>query len=122
MTNTLPHSEIKKRMLRLNNLEKMYANQVKTNKKLKKENKILKAENIKLRAENKELRGRVEKLELIVEELQAMIFKKKNKKKDQPKIAKNRKSEPRKERLKESYRRARPEENEVTNEEIFNVK
>jgi regulator of replication initiation timing len=79
MKNTLTNCEIKKRLLRLHNLEKMYANQVKSNKKIKEENKRLKAENLLLRKENKELRDRIEKLELIVEELQKMIFKKKHK-------------------------------------------
>ena len=115
MKNTLTNSEIKKRLLRLNNLEKMYANQVKSNKKLKLENKKLKEENEKLRKENKELRDRVEKLELIVEELQKMLFKptKSSKELNVKKIKKIKK----KSRTTSSYRRDAPCSEEITHEQ-----
>jgi len=120
MSNTLPNSEIKKRISRLNNLEKMYAWQKKTIKKLKDENKVLKAENEVLKRENKDLRERIEKLELIVEELQKMIFKGKNKwKKGNQCEAKE--LNLRKERTKTSYRRPIPEGKEVTDTEVFSI-
>jgi len=79
MENELTKEEIKKRLTRLNNLEMMYANQVKVNKKLKIENHKLKGRIVELETENQELRKRVEKLELIVEEFTRMIFKRKKK-------------------------------------------
>lgn len=120
MGNELTNSEIKKRLLRLHNLEKMYAWQVKINKKLKAENKKLKQEIVELKAENKMLRERVEKLELIVEELQKMIFKGKNKWGKRT-HCNEKDSTAKKERTKASYRRAIPEEKEVTDTEVFSV-
>jgi hypothetical protein len=79
---------------------------------------LLKEQNKELKIENKLLREKVEKLELIVEELQKMVFKKSSKKdKDtSPKI------QIKKVRTKESYRRSAPEEKEVTDEQVFNIK
>ena len=120
MSKQLSHEEVRTRLIRLNNLEKMYATQGETNKKLKKQVKKLKVENIQLKNENRELRERVQKLELIVEELQTMIFKKSVKKKEEKGSYKKEPSK-KKERDKDSYRRPIPSEEEVTDIEVIEV-
>ena len=120
MWKQLSHEAVKTRLIRLNNLEKMYATQVERNKKLKKQVKKLKAENTSLKDENRELRDRVQKLELIVEELQSMIFKKSRKKKDDIEPWKE-KTTSKKDRDKASYKREVPSEDEVTDTEVIEV-
>lgn len=99
----------------------MYANQVKANERLKKENKKLRARVAELETENKELHDRVEKLELIVEELHSMIFKKKKKPKAESKGKGQEQKSEKKKRDTSSYRRATPNEDQVTETILFEV-
>lgn len=78
MPKQLSPQEVQTRFSRLANLEKMYANQVEANQRLKQENKQLKARVKQLEQENKDLRDKVEKLEVELETLKTMIFKKTN--------------------------------------------
>lgn len=113
MWKRLSDEAIKTRLIRLHNLEKMYANQVKANGKLKKKIKRLEKENAILRKENQELREKVQRLELMVEELQRMVFWKTSKPWND-KTSKERTPTQQKQRSKESYRRPAPSEDVVT--------
>ncbi len=116
----LSEKEIRKRLSRLRNLEGQYVRQVKKNETLEEENKKLKLRITELETENKELRDRVEKLELIVEELHSMIFKKKKPKTKWEKVS-NKKKRETNNRSSESYRRAIPSEDHVTNVVRYDV-
>ena len=106
----LPDHEIKKRLVRLANLENLHTAQLKRNEKLVTQVKVLKKENQTLKDTVIELTRTVETLMLRIEELEKMIFK--SKKKDdvdddftsEVKEVKKGKAQ----RTKDSYKRAIP--------------
>lgn len=120
MKKKLTETEIQKRLARLANLEVMYVRQVDANKRLKEENKQLKARIVELEAENKALHERVQNLELMVEELHRMIFKKKKKKEPNEKISEWTKKI-NSQRSAESYRRAIPEQKNITTKTCYPI-
>ncbi len=105
-------SEIRKRMQKLRNYEKiLYPELKERSDKLRNKNKELEAENKRLKKENKQ----IEKLLLELEELKAMKFGKKRQSRKRevvsvPEEVKKKK----KKRSKESYRRPKPSKDEIT--------
>lgn len=113
----LSPEEIAKRLVRLNNLERLHGEQKKRIGLLEEHVRLLKEENRLLREENGSLRSSMNDLKLQMEELRTIVFGKKKKKEDgddgfppAPLVL----HEPRE---KESYRRKLPEENEITKTE-----
>lgn len=110
----LSAEEIGKRLFRLHNLERLHRNQKERIEKLAAENKRLWERVAVLEAENRELVAVVTDLKLQLEELRTIVFGKKKKQEsgnddDAPPVS--RASEP---RSKASYRRALPNEDEIT--------
>ncbi len=113
----LPKNEIKKRLIEWRNLKNILYPKAKERREiLKKENDVLKRKNKQLEKENNQNKKLLEKLLLEFEELKIMKFGKKrdtNKKTDF--IPNEEKKDiSKKERTKESYRRPKPKENEIT--------
>ena len=111
MSNTLTKEEIDSRLIRLRNLERMYEEQHQTNKKLREENKELKAITVKQAKTIDDLIKANQNLTIRVEELSTMVFGKKQKK--QTKSINNKKTKSNI-RTKNSYKRAIPTDEEVT--------
>jgi hypothetical protein len=111
----LTPEEIAKRLIRLNNLELLHANQRQRIQKLVAENKELKRRIATLTAAVGTQAATIDDLKLQMEELRTIVFGKKKEKEDDgfppPPLAL------RKPRTKESYRRKPPTENEITGTE-----
>ena len=113
----IPEEEIRKRMQKLNNYERILYPQLKERSdKLRTKNRELQEENERLRKENKQ----IEKLQLELEELRIMKF---GKKRENPKqLATSvpskgqEKVKPKKKRPAESYRRREPDPEDITDE------
>lgn len=114
----LDEKEIRRRLQKLNNYEKVIYPQLKERSdRLRKKYQLLKKENCRLREENKQ----IEKIKLELEELLEMVYGKKQKERKKEKVplpAKDsRKGEiPPQKRSPESYRRSVPKEEDVTGE------
>ena len=107
----LSDTEIKKRLIRLRNVERLYEEQKVQLHIVRAENKQLKQMLLAYRKENDELKRTVRDLQLRIEELSVMVFgKKKQKEKDQDNTPKA----PPSKRTPRSYRRQQPSESEVT--------
>jgi transposase len=112
----LSEEEVRKRLVRLRNLEYLHKEQKLRNEQLVTENRQLNSRVTALERENTTLKNTVEDLKLQIEELRTIVFGKKRKKNDgnehddlppiQPHI-----SSP---RTRESYKRKLPEEGEIT--------
>ena len=113
----LSQNEIKKRLIRLRNLEKLYDGQKERIKSLSEKNKILEARIVVLEKENKDLRMMVEDFKLQMEELQIMVF---GKKKEKTEIDDDDIIPPKEKivRTIESYKRPIPKDEEVTETEF----
>lgn len=111
----LGKEEIAKRLVRLNNLERLHAEQKLRVEKLVLENNALRERIAVLENENRTLRSSVDDLKLQVEELRTIIFGKKRKgpefQNDDFPSSSAISHEP---RVKESYRRKLPEQDEIT--------
>ena len=109
----LSKKEIKNRLIRLRNLERLHAEQKLRNDKLVTENRGLKVRMTAVEKENKELRVIVSDLKLQVEELRVMVFGKKKKVKeiDNDDLTPPKEKIPRSD---DSYKRPIPQDNEVT--------
>jgi len=120
----LKEKEIRKRLQKLNNYEKIIYPQLKArSKKLREENKKLK-EQLKEKEADKKL---IEKLQLELEELRELKFGKKREKKIKAKTLPNKEEErkeskPKKERPKESYKRGLPKKEEITEKVRIEIK
>lgn len=115
--NKLSESEIQKRLQELRNLRVLHRKAVEKNVKLEEENKSQK-ERISILEDNQEfLLDQVEALKLQLEEFKQIIFGRKKKKKDDDDndifTPKKEKKKP-KERSKDSYKRAIPDEDDIT--------
>ncbi len=111
----LAPEEVAKRLVRLNNLERLHGEQKTRIENLVAENKTLRGRVSALEAENKALRSSVEDLKLQLEELKAIVFGKKKPQKQEP-YDDDFPPTPTacdKPRTKESYRRKLPKEDEV---------
>jgi len=121
----LPENEIKKRLIEWRNLKNILYPRAKERKEiLKAENKVLKKKNNRLEKENNQNKKLLEKLMLEFEELKIMKFGKKrelNKKTDFV-ANKEKKNTPKQERTKESYRRPKPKEDEITDNLRMEIK
>jgi transposase len=119
MAAKLTNGEIKKRLIRLNNLERLHTAQLKRNKKLIKDIQAFKEQIKLLKERDKEKDGIIVELKLQIEELQRMVFGRRRKKKKEAEDEDNDKQKPRKpaERSLDSYHRKQPTEESVTNEE-----
>ena len=119
MSFNLSEQEIKQRLIRLNNLEKLHAEAIKRNKRQGKQIQLLKQQIFLLQEQNKEKDKIIEKMALQLEELRIKVFgKKKGKKKDDDDL------EPPKERQKSergssSYQRPIP--TEITEEQTHKI-
>ena len=110
----LSREEVEKRLIRLNNLERLHPIQKERVQLLEQQVRLLTEENRLLRQENGMLRSAMEDLKLQLEELRAIVFGKKRQRADHdddivppPPVA----SKP---RSSDSYRRKLPREDEVT--------
>jgi transposase len=115
----LTDTEIKKRLIRLSNLEKLHTAQLKQNEKLRRRNKDLKARVSILEITLTKQNEIITTLKLQVEELQQIIFGKKQKKKDDTDGTPDSPNTPPKEpemRTVASYSRRVPTDSEVTKE------
>jgi transposase len=121
----LTDQEIKKRFVRLQNLERLYPIARKRIEKLEKENKELKRENQELRAIVMAQAEIIEKFRLRIEELEIKIFgKKKNKDRGQADKDKNTDSESqteKKPRPADSYRKPIPGQKEITKTQEYPI-
>lgn len=118
----LSPEEVAKRLVRLNNLERLHGEQKLRVEKITEENKTLRDRVAILEMENRTLKSSIEDLRLQLEELRAIVFGKKREKPephddDSPPTSKAC-DRP---RTKESYRRKLPKENEVTETKIHPV-
>lgn len=113
----LSQEEIVKRLIRLHNLERLHKEQKLRNEQLVIENRQLNSRVTVLEKENMILKSTVEDLKLQIEELRTIIFGKKRTKKDHddhsdvPPLSPNVFTPP---RMKESYKRKMPREDEIT--------
>lgn len=109
----LSEKEVKKRLIRLRNLERLHKEQKLRNDNLAIENRVLKKRIIALEKENKELRVIISDMKLQIEELRVMVFGKKKKIKD---IDDDDLIPPKEkiERTDDSYKRPIPKDEEVT--------
>jgi transposase len=121
----LSYEEVTQRLIRLRNLERLYAEQKVHNQRLTQENKALKAELALTKALVTQQAQTIETLQLQVAELRQIVFGKKKKKKpddtsDDEGIPS---SSPRKtaQRSKDSYHRPIPEESAITTEESHTI-
>jgi len=112
----LSQQEIKKRLIRLNNLEKLHRADRKKIARQDKQIKLLKQEVCLLREENKEMNDINKKFSLQLEELRIKVFGKKKKGKDKDKKPKSGKK---KERTAESYQRPIP--TDITEEKMHTI-
>ena len=112
MSKVLSQEEIKHRLIRLRNVERLYQEQKIQLQLVREENKVLKLEVATLRAENTELKRTVQDMSLRIEELASIVFGKKKKKRDDtdPPMSTHT-SVP---RTKASYHHPSPTESEVT--------
>ena len=123
MSNSLTNWEIKKRLIRLTNLEKLHSAQLKRNKKLLQENKRFKERVTILETSDKEKNKIIETLKLQIEELQRIVFGKKNKNQNNKSDkntdidSKDKRNKENNERTVDSYKRKTPKEEEITNKE-----
>ena len=119
MAKELNKEEIKERLIRLRNLEMMYARQKNTITLLKKQIKLLKKENTLIKSINEGLVFSMQDMKLQIEELRVMVFGKKKKKRDKE----DDDISPPKQKIKrtaESYKRPIPKEDEIT-ETVFHT-
>ena len=114
MSRELNKEEIKKRLIRLNNLEHLHITQGNTLTKLKEENRDLKAEIITLKEIVAEQKKIITNLLLRVEELTITVFGKKKKTEDKSEDDNQDNTTIPKARSKESYKRPIPKESEIT--------
>lgn len=114
MSRELNKEEIKKRLIRLNNLEHLHITQGNTLTKLKEENRDLKAEIITLKEIVAEQKKIITNLLLRVEELTITVFGKKKKTEDKSEDDNQDNTTIPKARSKESYKRPIPQESEIT--------
>ncbi|MBI3274076.1 MAG: IS66 family transposase [Candidatus Colwellbacteria bacterium] len=118
----LSPDEVTKRLVRLNNLERLHATQKKRVGLLEEQVRLFKKENELLRKENRMLHATIDDLKLQMEELRMIVFGKKHKK-----TGKHDNDFPtaplfsREPRPKESYRRNLPSEDEVTGTESHSI-
>ncbi len=105
--------EIKKRLIRLQNLERLHTQQKRRVGFLEEEIKLLKEENQLLRLTNESLSKTIEDFKLQIEELRVMVFGKKKKKEeiDDEDLTPPKEKIP---RTNDSYKRLIPKENELT--------
>ena len=109
----LTQEDIKKRLIRLRNVERLYAEQKVRVGLLEEEIKLLKEENRLLRSTNESLSKTIEDFKLQIEELRTMVFGKKKK----PKEINDDDLTPPKEKISrtiDSYKRPIPKDEEVT--------
>lgn len=121
MSKTLPNNEIKKRLIRLVNLEKLHTAQLKRNERQREIIKQFKNDVIGLKIENKEKDKTIQTLKLQIEELQQMVFGKKKHKDFENKIDDEEPPKTPQKRSNESYKREQPKEGEITNRESSNI-
>lgn len=120
----LTKKEIKKRMIELRNLKKMYANADQKRSSLKEKNKLLKkqiAELTPLKTKVEKFQSEIEKLKLRIEELERGKFRasrdSRKKSKILPKCKKTKKAD----RTNESYRRPEPNPEDITDKLVLKV-
>ena len=114
MGKKLTSEEIKEKSIELNNVKKLYEMQKETNQNLKQKNNKLSEENKELRNKLKLSEEKNEKLALQLEEKNRMLFKKSTREKLDIEPTSRRRNEKTRERTNDSYRKAIPEEYEVT--------
>jgi hypothetical protein len=113
----LTDTEIRQRLIRLRNVERLYKEQKVQLQVVRAENKELKARIIYLEAENAELKRTIQDMSLRMEELTIMIFGKKKHKKHED----NDHKKPPTPRTPESYKRPLPHEDEVTGRKTYTL-
>lgn len=107
----LSKEEIKKRSIRLTNLERLYIDQKIQNLKLKKENRLLKTRVMELEKENKELKESILDIKYQLTQMKEIVF---GKKKQIDRIIEEEEKKEKKDRDKGSYNRPVPKDNEIT--------
>lgn len=112
MTKELTKQEIKLRLVRLNNVEKMYQEQRIQNLKLLEQVKELKKENLELKKENNFLKSELEDFRFQLAQMKEIVFKRKAKLNQNWYEEKD--DESKEPREKDSYHRPIPKESEVT--------
>ena len=115
MSAALSQEEVKRRLIQLRNLEQLHATQGRRVLLLEEQVRLLKEENIALKAQNILLTNTVSDLKLQIEELRTIVFGKKHTREDSdhddvPPVFPKQPLQ----RTKQSYRRKRPSEAEVT--------
>lgn len=110
--------EVKKRMIRLRNLEHLHKEARETIEKQSKKIKLLEKKVSELEEENKKKDEIINQFALQLEELRIKVFGKKKGKKDNNKLTKKQKKA---ERTAESYKRAIPRDEEITKEEAHSI-
>jgi transposase len=114
MSFVLSSQEISQRLIRLRNLERLHAAQLKRNKRLLEENQQLKAQVTLLEARDAEKDAAIAMLKLRIEDLERMAFGKQRRRGADP-------ERPAVIRTRDSYRRRIPDDDEITDEQYHSI-